>query len=954
MTSSPPAEYLDPCNNEDAVSWSDDDDDDAAHSPSKDLSQGLTGVAEPLGPMLLDQAPTTTMQPDDGAGQCPSKDLCYGSTPPTEPLGPMLPETSATTGVQPDTEVDTNDCAPLEEDDEGDNDDDSPGSRAARSDETPSEEDAEGEQDDDYLLSLTGQGDLGDMDEDEDYLPPLSGQGEMDDMDEDDEMEYDMDCDEKEDEDGGKVDALSEHSESDCMADEHANEGHGTADEDKDSTMDERQSQDAGDDKRGNTEEDEGGESLANDPRGKGSRKSERQVKSRVQIGALAGMQGTDSWKKPVKSKAKLEVAKEGEELLDSLALAERLQGGDSLAGAIDVDALFDAVPLEWEPPEITLKLDKQEKHTHIRDLVAYGPTIADKRVYHPRFHHKITHTKLHTIFNVLEMGYVDGLPRHIFDPKSSVFHIMTHQDFETLKPREVQDIMRYKHIVLTGCPISNIKFDAEGLSTVASLHDIIAIQDGSVIRNQSMKKRVPFGTLQQLLEAALDPDGKILNALDNPSWDEPTTVNSYSIDLAAWKATRMNFAGDKVEYPRGDMRWKLASTADTLTAIHMDSDGMATEVEVIGEKLWIVGHSKPGCSFSDISLLVDKRFQLDEAPAGGYFGFEAIVLSPGTCIKMRPNTLHQVYGPMPTISRGSHFINSATMQDTNFGVIHTFICHDFITNTSHHPTRMLFRRIAEFYWGGLVQEKFVSNGKLIFHLKTFESVLDLLCLCNLVILGNVLDERTYLGPNQQAEARTHPVAERRMTEHDANTLDRCERLRMVQARGMCFYLLDWFEECYEIRNTETNAVVRAVPYSFLAKQGAAIVKYKKNAWNRATINGGRIHGTPHCTPLRLESQMDNVMQVHPKVFLAWQNRTEFDTTSLSYGSKGSSYTVLRTKAHASQKGATLAMFEEAGSTENDKTYTTLRKRRDQMDVNFEVIDTSIVREAAVKKRRTE
>ena len=49
-------------------------------------------------------------------------------------------------------------------------------------------------------------------------------------------------------------------------------------------------------------------------------------------------------------------------------------------------------------------------------------------------------------------------------------------------------------------------------------------------------------------------------------------------------------------------------------------------------------------------------------------------------------------------------------MQETLRGLIHSFVLHNFLTNTSH-PTHVLLRRIVIFYHLGLVEDKIPESG---------------------------------------------------------------------------------------------------------------------------------------------------------------------------------------------------------------------------------------------------
>ena len=71
----------------------------------------------------------------------------------------------------------------------------------------------------------------------------------------------------------------------------------------------------------------------------------------------------------------------------------------------------------------------------------------------------------------------------------------------------------------------------------------------------------------------------------------------------------------------------------------------------------------------------------------------------------MRANTPHVVLTSEATICYGGHFYATATMQDTMSSLIHSFVCSDLVTNAFHFSTRLLLRRIAHFYYLGLIKE---------------------------------------------------------------------------------------------------------------------------------------------------------------------------------------------------------------------------------------------------------
>lgn len=83
--------------------------------------------------------------------------------------------------------------------------------------------------------------------------------------------------------------------------------------------------------------------------------------------------------------------------------------------------------------------------------------------------------------------------------------------------------------------------------------------------------------------------------------------------------------------YPTAHMRWGLAGTANTITFLHIDSDGYSTFVRAItGKKVWGILREDPKLPLSSIDFFLDENFLLDEILDNSTFGLEAIVLRPG------------------------------------------------------------------------------------------------------------------------------------------------------------------------------------------------------------------------------------------------------------------------------------------------------------------------------------
>src|SRR5882762_3884122 len=141
-------------------------------------------------------------------------------------------------------------------------------------------------------------------------------------------------------------------------------------------------------------------------------------------------------------------------------------------------------------------------------------------------------------------------------------------------------------------------------------------------------------GQAKDLLEQATT-GGKILNGLDFPMWkDSQWDHSSYATDMVAWDFLLGNphCGAGTTPYPTGHVRWGLAGTAHAVSALHIDSDGFATFVQVMcGKKLWAVYRPAPTLPLSSIdAFLLPDFFQLDRIPKNVNSGLEAVVLRPG------------------------------------------------------------------------------------------------------------------------------------------------------------------------------------------------------------------------------------------------------------------------------------------------------------------------------------
>jgi len=70
----------------------------------------------------------------------------------------------------------------------------------------------------------------------------------------------------------------------------------------------------------------------------------------------------------------------------------------------------------------------------------------------------------------------------------------------------------------------------------------------------------------------------------------------------------------------------------------------------------------------------------------------------------MKPNTPHAVFTTEHSIAVGGHFFSFSNIQQTVFGLVHSFVLDTLVTNTEHPKTRVLLFRMLQYLYKFYVQ----------------------------------------------------------------------------------------------------------------------------------------------------------------------------------------------------------------------------------------------------------
>ncbi|PPQ77262.1 hypothetical protein CVT24_009905 [Panaeolus cyanescens] len=524
----------------------------------------------------------------------------------------------------------------------------------------------------------------------------------------------------------------------------------------------------------------------------------------------------------------------------------------------IDVDA-FVALrdPVGIAPVRLTRRREEPlNVDTPVQQIVSAESLVAydiagNSHEFNPPAHYDDYISRLKTLASRAKNSYIDGRPKHV-SGTSSVFHRMSFRDFSTASPIQLQDILRSKCIVLTDWGHERSGFDSKNLQDIVPLFRPISIQDYSVRPPPDGSKTQPSsgplpstpvvltGTMQQMLEnASLGSMRKVLNALDLPISGTLATPSVLSSDFFAWEAMKgIHQHLDFLSYPTSDMSWYLAGLEGAVTFFHIDSDGLATGINVeYGKKLWAIMTPHSSIGPCNVKELTDDDFSLDEVGDLQNVDIEMVVLRATDGIMLAFNFAEHV---------------EKRFGSCEFDKFHLIDITD---------------------WKGLAA---------------------LLTLCNLVILSNVLDFRTYLGPNQPDDSSPTPKHIIDMESFDSNHITWAERMAICDARGRAWTILLGVTACCDITSIQEASSpqfsahdLSNIPLLHLARQLVAIGSLKRSAVR------SKLDGAPHCTVELLTRQLDNVARWKSELhkLYAHQELITLDCTQTSFtGEEG--YTI--------------------------------------------------------------
>ncbi|KJA12863.1 hypothetical protein HYPSUDRAFT_110538, partial [Hypholoma sublateritium FD-334 SS-4] len=205
----------------------------------------------------------------------------------------------------------------------------------------------------------------------------------------------------------------------------------------------------------------------------------------------------------------------------------------------------------------------------------------------------------------------------------------------------------------------------------------------------------------------------------------------------------------------------------------------------------------------------------------------------------------------------------------------------------------------------------------------TIDGLMNLLSTCVLVVLGNVLDFRTYRAPTQEEYTKADKN-QQILIDHEINTIPLSERFSICYARGVALYLMDWIRHCSVITGP-SGEIISDLPSRFFIQISHTLIKYKEGA------NSSKLDLDANCTMGMLVKQINNVVNVDPCISSMWPERHLLPSDSLALAEKNE-YSVRWLPDVQRERSDLPNDFFRDGVTELDERYFNAQQDRQHLE----------------------
>lgn len=226
--------------------------------------------------------------------------------------------------------------------------------------------------------------------------------------------------------------------------------------------------------------------------------------------------------------------------------------------------------------------------------------------------------------------------------------------------------------------------------------------------------------------------------------------------------------------------------------------------------------------------------------------------------------------------------------------------------------------------------------------LTQFADVLDLLSLCNLMIIWHALDDNTYVPQivrGQHGNTSSHQTGS-----SEDNKVSGAMRFVRAYVRGQCWEIIDWIFTHYRFKDLKTDTYVEdaknTIALFYLAHQIRSLIRYRESvdSWDSSKPESGSlwtqlIFVTTHI-PMNI---MHAAVRLRSIEHLAWPGHLSYEAERILYLSDASHTVPVQSGMfllHRFTSKLLIALIDlmqlaEKGSTRGDKLYVELKEELD-------------------------
>ncbi|PPQ76656.1 hypothetical protein CVT26_013946 [Gymnopilus dilepis] len=489
------------------------------------------------------------------------------------------------------------------------------------------------------------------------------------------------------------------------------------------------------------------------------------------------------------------------------------------------------------------------------KGFIVFDP-LGGEVVIRPFAYSGIELQRFSRLLDRITRSYVAGKALHSARPEDSLLVVMQRDDFAKLGTEEIQRVLSKRHIVVRDSSCDTV--------SVPSDHSDV-VDNAAPVSTSGVADHVPrtrLGNLHEFVDHDLQSPRKVLATDRLPLPQECTAPTPFSTDAHAWHHTRGRPSSPSSEsFPSAFTRWSVIRTAGVFDTVEFEPAGYNSFKTVMcGVEVYIF--PRGGTPLSSTSPIMEPMPCIDYLLEDEDRDFEAVVLSEGYTLYMRAAQPYVVYSHENTVVQGGYFYLSGLMRWTSLGLISGLTARKYYSDAYDWNCPRLLRCIVEFYSLGFLEHR---SYKHLPRIHTVDGLLDLLSLCNLLVLSNVIDFRTYLTPNQSAFCSDADVRLAMQARFDRTGISRKERVSMMYARGLAFNILHWVSEYCEIR-TADGVPIDNYALRLLACDMALILECRRR------ISSDTDYLSQCYTLNQLQFQLDNVASCDPNLTKAWSD----------------------------------------------------------------------------------